>query len=151
MRTAKFIFLILVFNFSCKKEASTILTSTSIKPSKVAYELIKISNWGSPILFNSGDKTLSFDSLAKKVTISGFTSKFQTNGVYPYRFYDTIINRFDPRTQKDIPQIWHLLYIKNFPAQRLSVIERNSKTLTLNADYIVAISDDEESFYFSSK
>lgn len=145
------IFLALFFNLSCKKEAMTSYTDIAVKPFKVVYELVSINYMGSPTFFNSGDKTLSFDSLTKTVTISGSSTIFETNGVYPYRFFDTIINRFDPRSQKDIPQIWHLLHIKNFPAQRLSVMERTKKTLSLKADYIISISDDEESFNFSAK
>src|SRR6185503_18416094 len=98
---------------------------------------------GNETLFNRSDKVLSFDSVSKTLTITGSKLDFYPNGAYPYRFYDTIIYIVDPRTQKDIPQDHHLLYIKNFPADRLSVFERSKSRLALYADEILWISDDE--------
>ena len=98
----------------------------------------------------SNEKNLKFDTLKKLVTITGTSIDFYQNGVYPYRFYDSIIYIIDPRTLKNIPQLNHLLYIQNYPADRIYVFEKTTKKLVLHVDEILWIADDECTFYFSS-
>jgi len=134
--------------FSCSKKKEEFLSVPSIPQ---GYHLEVSNSWGNPTSFLPNEKVLKFDSLTKMVTISGSSQEFNPNGIYPYRFYDTTVYITDPRTWKPLPRYLHLLSIKNFPAQRLSVNERSKNKLIVTADYYLNIWDDEVEYHFVFK
>lgn len=141
-------FPIIFILFSCSKKKEELLSAPLIA---TGYHLEVSYTWGNPTFFLSNEKVLRFDSLTKLVTISGSSKEFNPNGVYPYRFFDTTVYITDPRTWKPIPRYLHLLYIKNYQAERLSVNEHTKSKLILTSDYSLDLSDDEVEYHFAVK
>lgn len=112
MKTSIYSILLLIFIACNKNNEDPLVTPAPLATSVYHLQVSKV--WGNETSYLPNEKVLSFDSLTKKVTVSGSSKDFHPNGVYPYRFYDTTVYIVDPRTWKDIPQELTSLIYCNF-------------------------------------